>query len=124
MLERHVLPVLGHLELAMVSSQAVRSWYTGMRKDYVTTEDGAYRMLRPIFVTAVSDSLIASGPCQVKGAGAARSAERPIASIAEPYSCWPVTSGIRDAVAPQFCWPSLWLSSELGDQGLALLKMA
>jgi integrase len=83
MLDRHVLPILGDQELAKLRPSAVRSWYMGMRARYKTTADDAYRMLRAILTTAVTDGLIPKNPCQVKGAGQARSAERPIASIAE-----------------------------------------
>jgi integrase len=83
MLERHVLPTLGAYELAALSPSAVRSWYMGMRERYLTTADDAYRMLRAALITAVSDGLIVKSPCQVKGAGNARSAERPVLSVAE-----------------------------------------
>ena len=46
MLDRHVLPVLGPIELAGLTSSAVRSWYMALRGRYVTTGDDAYRMLR------------------------------------------------------------------------------
>ena len=83
MLDRHVLPVLGGHELAKLRPSVVRGWYMGMRARYKTTADDAYRMLRAILTTAVTDGLIARNPCQVKGAGQSRSAERPIASVAE-----------------------------------------
>jgi integrase len=83
MLERHVLPALGRYELAALGPSAVRSWYMGMRERYLTTADDAYRMLRAILITAVTDGHIVKSPCQVKGAGNPRSAERPVASIAE-----------------------------------------
>ncbi|HVA76008.1 MAG TPA: site-specific integrase [Acidimicrobiales bacterium] len=83
MLDRHVLPILGDQELAKLRPSAVRSWYMGMRARYKTTADDAYRMLRAILTTAVTDGLIPKNPCRVKGAGQARSAERPTASVAE-----------------------------------------
>ena len=83
MLDRHVLPVLGHHELAKLRPSAVRSWYMDMKARYVSTADDAYRMLRAILTTAVTDELIHRNPCQVKGAGQARAQERPVASIAE-----------------------------------------
>lgn len=83
MLDRHVVPVIGPLSLSKVTSSAVRAWYMDMREKYVTTGDDAYRMLRAILNTAVADGLIARNPCQVRGAGLARSAERPIATVAE-----------------------------------------
>ena len=83
MLEHHVLPVLGGVELARLSPSMVRSWYLALRERFVTTGDDAYRMLRAILNTAVTDGLIAKNPCQVRGAGRTRSAERPVASVAE-----------------------------------------
>ena len=85
MLERHVLPAFGGYELAALTASAVRNWYMGMRRRYAngTAADDCYRMLRTIVLTAVSDGLIVKSPCQVKGAGNARSAERPVASVAE-----------------------------------------
>lgn len=83
MLEHHVLPVLGEVELARLSPSMVRSWYLVLRERFVTTGDDAYRMLRAILNTAVTDGLIAKNPCQVRGAGRTRSAERPVASVAE-----------------------------------------
>jgi integrase len=83
MLDRHVLPVLGKYELSKLRPSSVRDWYMDMRKQYATTADDAYRMLRAILTTAVTDQMIARNPCQVKGAGQARSVERPVASVAE-----------------------------------------
>jgi integrase len=83
MLERHVLPVLGQYELAALRPSEVRSWYMAMREKYVTTADDAYRMLRAIFSTAVTDGLVVKSPCQVKGAGNARTTERPVLSVSE-----------------------------------------
>ena len=83
MLDRHVLPVLGHHELSKLRPSVVRAWYMEMKKRFVTTADDAYRMLRAILMTAVTDGMISKNPCQVKGAGQARSLERPVASVAE-----------------------------------------
>lgn len=83
MLDRHVLPALGGHELAKLRPSAVRAWYMDMRARYKTTADDAYRMLGAILTTAVTDGLVPKNPCQVKGAGQSRSAERPTASVAE-----------------------------------------
>ena len=83
MLDHHVLPVPGGVELARLSPSMVRSWYLVLRERFVTTGDDAYRMLRAILKSAVTDGLIAKNPCQVRGAGRTRSAERPVASVAE-----------------------------------------
>jgi integrase len=83
MLDRHVVPVLGKTELAKLTPSMVRAWYMDMRERFVTTGDDAYRMLRAVLNTAVTDGLIARNPCQVRGAGLARSVERPVATVAE-----------------------------------------
>ncbi|MGO2761688.1 MAG: tyrosine-type recombinase/integrase [Microbacterium gubbeenense] len=43
----------------------------------------AYRLLRTILNTAVTDGLLAANPCQIKGAGSPPTAERPTATPAE-----------------------------------------
>lgn len=42
-----------------------------------------YRLLRTILNTACEEGLLSSNPCQIKGAGVERSAERPIPTLAE-----------------------------------------
>jgi integrase len=83
LLEDHMLPALGELELAKLAPSDVRHWYQALAKDHQTTADDAYRLLRAIINTAVADKLILHSPCQVKGAGQVRSPDRPIASVAE-----------------------------------------
>jgi integrase len=82
-IDRHLLPALGGCELTGLRPSLVRDWYMGLRGRYVSVADDAYRMLRAILTTAVTDELIPRNPCRVKGAGQSRSAERPVASIAE-----------------------------------------
>ena len=48
-----------------------------------STADDAYRVVRAIINTAVTDGPIAKSPCTVKGAGSTAAAERPVASVAE-----------------------------------------
>lgn len=83
MLARHVLPALGTIELGKLSPSVVRPWYMKLRGQYQTTGDDAYRMLKACLNAAVSDGLVLRNPCQIRGAGATRSAERPVASIPE-----------------------------------------
>jgi hypothetical protein len=40
-------------------------------------------VLRAIYGTAVADGLVATNPCQLKGAGATKRGERPTLSVAE-----------------------------------------
>jgi integrase len=83
LLNSHILPILGNLELSKLAPSDVRRWYQGLSRDHETTADDAYRLLRAIVNTAIADNLIVRSPCQVKGAGHVRSPERPIASVAE-----------------------------------------
>ncbi len=82
-LRRHILPVLGQVELTSISSGLVRTWYAGLFEKGLaqSTCAKAYRLLRTILSTAVEDNVIAKNPCTIKGGGVARSAERPIATI-------------------------------------------
>ena len=83
LLDRHILPVLGALELAKLTAAEVRRWYHALGRDYETVPDDAYRVLRAVTNTSLADGLIVRSPCQVKGAGQVRSPERPVASVAE-----------------------------------------
>jgi integrase len=83
LLDSHILPTLGGLELRQLAPAHVRSWYQELTGRYQTVADDAYRLLRAVLNTAVADELIARSPCQVKGAGQVRSPERPVATVAE-----------------------------------------
>ncbi len=83
LLNRHVFPKLGRRELARVTAADVRAWYHALAKEHRSTADDAYRVLRGVVNTAVTDGQLAKSPCTVKGAGTVRSPERPVASIAE-----------------------------------------
>ena len=100
---------LGRMPLCDLTPDVVRTWHSDLRKwqakkatekteemkakdrhrSPATTADGAvatsqaYRLLRAAMTTATSDGLIQRNPCQIKGAGMSRSAERPIATPAE-----------------------------------------
>jgi integrase len=71
------------LEVAKLAPSTVRNWYHALAQKHLTTADDAYRFVRAVLNTAVADSMISRNPCQVRGAGQVRSAERPIASVAE-----------------------------------------
>ncbi len=98
LLDHHILPELGQVELAKLSPSQVRSWYARLQG-----EDGpgpsaaakAYRLLRAIMRTAVADEMVLRNPCQVERAGVERSPERPVATIAEVVA-------LADAIAPRF----------------------
>jgi integrase len=86
LLERQVLPSLGDVELAGLSPSAVRAWYAKLMSEEgpgASTGAKAYRLLRAMLATAVSDEVIARNPCQLKGAGVERAPERPLVTVAQ-----------------------------------------
>lgn len=116
LLENHILPMLGGAELARLQPSAVREWYLELRGRHPTTADDAYRLLRAILNTAVADSLVLRSPAQVKGAGQVRSAERPVASVAEVTAAvQAVPDRVRLAVLPP-AWCQLRRGEVLGLQ--------
>ena len=85
LLRLHIFPKFGRVELGRLSATAVRAWYHELRDRFPngSTADDAYRVLRAIVNTAVTDGLITKSPCTVKGAGSTAATERPVASVAE-----------------------------------------
>ncbi len=86
LLRNHILPTLGHVELAKLTPAVVRAWHAKLSASSTIsaiTVAKAYRLLKTIMGTAVEDELIARNPCIIKGATVERSPERPIATIAE-----------------------------------------
>ena len=83
LLRLHILPNLGMRRLSRLTPSEVRTWYMTLRAEHESTSDDAYRLLRAIMRTALSDGFVPKSPCVVKGAGTVRSSERPVASVAE-----------------------------------------
>lgn len=81
-LNKFVLPQFAGYALEDITPLAVRSWYAEMvRTQRPTPTRASYALLRTILNTAVDDELIVRNPCRIKGAGAVRHAERPIATV-------------------------------------------
>lgn len=98
LLDRHIMPALGDIELSKISPSLVRSWYVRLRSPHgpgATTAAKSYRLLRAMMRTAVADEVIVRNPCQVERAGVERAPERPVATVAQ-------VSSIADAIAPRF----------------------
>jgi integrase len=83
LLDKHILPELGASTLAALAPSKVRGWHAKLAQAHPSTAAKAYRLLATIMRTAVTDGLILASPCKVVGGGTERSAERPIASLAE-----------------------------------------
>ncbi|MCP4380638.1 MAG: site-specific integrase [Hyphomicrobiales bacterium] len=86
-LRLHIFPKLGEVTLADLSPDRIRTWHAGLVKKAPgrTTPAKSYRLLRTILGTAVDDNLLHRNPCNIKGAGVERPAERPTASIDQVY---------------------------------------
>jgi integrase len=83
LLRTHLVATFGTMTLASITPSKIRSWYAKVATDHPARASKAYRLLRAILNTAVSDERIIKNPCVVKGAGVDRSPERPIPTIAE-----------------------------------------
>lgn len=79
----HITPELGDLLLAEITTPRLRRWRRDLLDAGVgpVTVSKAYRLLRTMLNTAVSDRLISRNPCQISGAGVEKSPERPIATV-------------------------------------------
>ena len=88
-LDRHILPVLGDIELRHLDPAIVRAWYGGLTSDAgpgAITAAKCYRLLRTICGTAVAEEELARNPCTIPGAGQERSPARPSVSVPEVYA--------------------------------------
>jgi integrase len=95
-LRLHILPGLGDHQLARITPGEIRSWHARLVRaggpgSLVPAK--CYRLLRAILATATDDELLARNPCLLKGAGAERTTERPIAS---PAQVWELVDGVDD----------------------------
>lgn len=98
LLDRHILPYLGDVELAKLSPSQVRAWHArlnGPGGPGSSTAAKSYRLLRGMMRTAVADEVVVRNPCQVERAGVERAPERPVATVAE-------VAALAHAISPRF----------------------
>jgi len=114
LIANHLAPAFGEMELARVSPGHVRSWYalTSSRRPGAATS--AYRLLRAIFNTAVTDELVARNPCRIRGAGADRSKERQIPTVAQVEALMAVMPTKLRAAVVLAAWGTLRRGEVLG----------
>ena len=96
LLRKHILPVLGDVEVGRLTVAAIRSWHSGIVAAAAPggiTPPKAYRLLRTILNTAVEDEIIARNPCTIRGAGLESSPERPVVSTTQ-------INALADAMPP------------------------
>jgi len=83
LLENHIYPALGNSSLQGLTPSMVRGWHAELAQRHRSTAAKSYRLLSTIMNTAVSDGIIVSSPCRVRGAGIEHADERPVATVAE-----------------------------------------
>ncbi|MFI8005969.1 tyrosine-type recombinase/integrase [Streptomyces sp. NPDC086010] len=96
-LRLHVLPTFANVVLSEITTPQIRRWRAGLLESGVgePTVAKAYQILRAIMNTAVDDEVIQRNPCRIKGAGAAKTAERPFLDVTEVFQ-------LADAVPVRF----------------------
>ena len=72
LLDRFILPAFGDVSLRDITPQVVRTWHSGLDSSRPTQRAHTYSLLRSILSTAVTDEILASNPCRVRGAGSAK----------------------------------------------------
>ncbi len=78
LLDRHVLPAFGDLLVqGAISPAAVRTWHASLASTTgPTAKAQAYALFKSVLATAVEDGLIATNPCKIRGAAAAKRAKQ------------------------------------------------
>jgi len=81
LIANRLVPRFGHQELAKITPVHVRAWYADLAGQTPGVARSAYRLLKAIFNTAITDDLILKNPCRVKGGAADRVRERRIPDV-------------------------------------------
>jgi len=84
LLDKHILPAIGHLQLRQLTPAAIREWHgklTSSTGPGAITAAKCYRLLRSICTSAVAEEEIPRNPCAIPGAGQESSPERPVATM-------------------------------------------
>lgn len=78
LLDAHLMPEFGRLDLEAITPKAVAAWWGRMDKTKTTTRARAYSLLRTIMNTALSVELIDANPCRVKGGAVTKRKHKPV----------------------------------------------
>jgi hypothetical protein len=81
LITNRLVPAFGQRELAKITPVMVRSWYADLAAETPGVARSAYRLLKAIFNTAISDDLILKNPCRVKGGATDRVTDRRIPDV-------------------------------------------
>lgn len=103
LLRRHLNSAFGQTPIGEIKEEHVRKWRAARLKAGPTSKPAfgpvtvakAYRLMRAILNTAVTDKRIKENPCRIDGADKESSPERPVLSVAEVYQ-------FADAITPRY----------------------
>jgi integrase len=74
-LGNQILPAFEDTPLTAITPAMVREWHAGLRAETGPTQRArAYSLLRTILGTAVTDDVIVTNPCRIRGAGTVKAA--------------------------------------------------
>lgn len=87
LLRKQIAPHLGAMAVGDITTAVVREWRATQLTDGVSASQTAkaYRLLRAVLSTAVSDDLIPRNPCRIRGAGDEKPDERPVLSLPQVF---------------------------------------
>ncbi len=114
LIANHLGPACGDMQLARVSTGHVRSWYALTSARTPGAAASAYRLLRAIFNTAVTDEFVTCNPCRIRGAGADRSKERQIPTVAQVEALMQAMPAKLRAAVVLAAWGTLRRGEVLG----------
>jgi integrase len=84
LLDKRILPTLGHLRLSRITVRRVHDWYHDLSPKTPTLRARTYGLLRTIMITAWQQDYVEANPCRVRGGGSAkRKHQTKIASVPE-----------------------------------------
>ncbi|WP_432901996.1 tyrosine-type recombinase/integrase [Micromonospora matsumotoense] len=98
LLDKHIVPYLGGVELGRLDTPMVRDWRADLLGNGVSVSMAAkaYRLLRAVLMTAVKEDLILPrNPCRIPGADQEKPAERPVLTLAQVFK-------LADIVPPRY----------------------
>ncbi|PZG20917.1 tyrosine-type recombinase/integrase [Nonomuraea aridisoli] len=88
LLERHILPTLGGVQVGKITTQMIRAWRSERLEQgaAISVVAKAYRFLRAVLMTAAEeDKLISRNPCRIKGADNEHTPERPVITVSQVF---------------------------------------
>ncbi|MBO4159546.1 tyrosine-type recombinase/integrase [Micromonospora antibiotica] len=98
LLDKHIVPYLGGVELGRLDTPMVRDWRAELLGNGVSVSMAAkaYRLLRAVLMTAVKeDMILPRNPCRIPGADQEKPAERPVLTLAQVFK-------LADVVPPRY----------------------